>query len=166
MFPEMHSLLSGNCCKFQKGLFLIYEMCYTFCTEQSCCRVADLYSYIEWGWCWWTKNRLILKTWWLLVCSFLHCWHSFLRFWSNAIYIENHPHNFDRFRVAFLCSLYRSTPCGRLLLFYYQYSISGSRIQELLQHKVYIWNYWNLQDSANAGHSKGSWVQGRERALL
>ena len=110
-------------------------MCYIICMEQSCCRVADLYSYIEWGWCWWTKNRLILKTWWLLVCSFLHCWHSFLRFWSNAIYIENHPHNFDRFRVAFLCSLYRSTPCGRLLLFYYQYSISGSRIQELLQYK-------------------------------
>ena len=72
-------------------LVLLEAACYTLSTEQSCYRVADLYSYIEWGWCWWTKNRLTLKTLWLLVCLFLHCWHSFLRFWSSAVCIEKPP---------------------------------------------------------------------------
>ena len=53
--------------------------------KQPCCRVADLYSYIEWGWCWWTRDHLILKTWWLLECSFWHCWHSFLWIWSSVL---------------------------------------------------------------------------------
>ena len=64
---------------------LLEAACYTLSTEQSCYRVADLYSYIEWGWCWWTKKRLTLKTLWPLVCLFLHCWHSFLRSVDNVL---------------------------------------------------------------------------------
>ena len=89
--------------------------------EQSCCRVADLYSYIEWGWCWWTGNRLTLKIWWLLECSFWHCWHSYLRTWSNALrHRKTTPVTLASNEVVILCYLFiiRSTPCGRLLLFY------------------------------------------------
>ena len=61
------------------------QECDTLSIEQPCYRVADLYSYIEWGWCWWTRNRLTLKTWCLLECSFCHCWHSFIWFVTDDI---------------------------------------------------------------------------------
>ena len=67
-------------------------------TEQPCCRVADLYSYIEWGWCWWTRNRLTLKILWLLECSYWHCWHSYSRTWGNVLSIEKPPRNFGERR--------------------------------------------------------------------
>ena len=74
-------------------------------TEQPCCRVVGLYSYIEWGWCWWTRNRLILKISWLLVCSFLHCWHSFLRLSDNVLSIEKPPETLTGITGEFSTSL-------------------------------------------------------------
>ena len=41
--------------------------------------------YIEWGWCWWTIIILISTTLWRLVCSFSHCWHSYLRLSDNVL---------------------------------------------------------------------------------
>lgn len=41
--------------------------------------------YIEWGWCWWTIIILISTTLWRLVCSFSHCWHSYLRLSDSAL---------------------------------------------------------------------------------
>ena len=35
----------------KKPVVLLPWLCYTLSTEQPCYRVADLYSYIEWGWC-------------------------------------------------------------------------------------------------------------------
>ena len=76
--------------------------------------------YIEWGWCWWTRNLLTSGTWWLLECSFWHCWHSYLRLSDNVLRHRKTTPNFDRDRVAILWIsnlLLRSTPCGRLFLF-------------------------------------------------
>ena len=73
-------------CMLSQGKWLRVNYCHVILyVEQSCYRVADLYSYIEWGWCWWTIIILILKTLWLLECSFLHCWHSFLRLSDNVL---------------------------------------------------------------------------------
>ena len=47
--------------------------------------LTSVLFYIEWGWCWWTIIILISKTLWLLACSFLHCWHSFLRLSDNVL---------------------------------------------------------------------------------
>ena len=57
--------------------------------------LTSILFYIGWGWCWWTRN-LISKILWLLVCSFLHCWHSYLRLSDNDLSIEKPPQNFDR----------------------------------------------------------------------
>ena len=87
--------------------------------------------YIEWGWCWWTRNRLILKIWWLLECSFWHCWHSYLRTWSNVLrHRKTTPELWRAKEWRFYKGiLSRSTPCGRLFLFYSQYSIFVTNIQ-------------------------------------
>ena len=103
----------------------------TLVREQSCCRVADLYSYIGWGWCWWIKNHLTLKIWWLLECSFCHCWHSFIWFVTDDIrHRKTTPKLWPSDEVVILSTnLTRSTPCGRLFLFYSQYSILDTIIQ-------------------------------------
>ena len=50
--------------------------------------------YIEWRWCLWTIIILISKTLWLLVCSFLHYWHSYLRLSDNVLRHRKPPRNF------------------------------------------------------------------------
>ena len=89
--------------------------------EQSCYRVADLYSYIEWGWCWWTIIILILKTLWLLECSFLHCWHSFLRLSDNVLRHRKTTPELWRAKewwfYEFPIYFEVNPPCGRLFSF-------------------------------------------------
>ena len=87
--------------------------------------------YIEWGWCWWTRNRLTSKIWWLLECSFWHCWHSFSRTWSNVLrHRKTTPELWRAKEWRFYKGiLSRSTPCGRLFLSYSQYSILDGNVQ-------------------------------------
>ena len=87
--------------------------------------------YIEWRWCLWTIIILISKTLWLLVCSFLHYWHSYLRLSDNVLRHRKPPRNFGELGwYSIITFLTRSTPCGRLLFLCLKYSISGSGMQE------------------------------------
>lgn len=77
--------------------------------------------YIEWGWCWWTIIILILKTLWLLACSFLHCWHSFLRLSDNVLRHRKTTPELWRAKewwfYEFPIYFEVNPPCGRLFSF-------------------------------------------------